>query len=528
MALNTRPTRRLGLLLAVFLTLVVAQPATAAEPGGYEHFHTYSEMKDSIDATVAAHPAIAQRFSMGQSYEGRAIWGVKISDNVGQDEAEPEVFFHGLTHARERLTTEMALYIVDTLTSGYGSDQRITDIVNGREVWIVPMLNPDGAEYDFSGGTFHTWRKNRQPIPGSSEIGVDLNRQFGYQWGCCGGSSSNPASDTYRGPEPWWAPEVQAYRDFIDSRVVDGRQQITSSIGWHTAGRKVLWPYGYTRTNVPPDMAYDDWRTFKALGQELASTNGYTPQQGADWYIVDGEQDDWAHQLYRIFTYTVEMKKGAVLRYYPTLAETEAELANNREAVLRFLEYADCPYRAAGLAATHCGPLNDDFEADRGWSFSADQPSGGWERAIPEASVTTAGTKQKATVSSGQADLVTGAAAGADPNANDIDGQTTALSPAFTLGPGEWRVKFRFTFAHDASATDADYLRLSVVQGASATKIWTVKGKASERNATWTAKMVSLNAWAGQTIRLRFTAVDATGDSLVEAAIENVRVSQTP
>ncbi len=217
-----------------------------------------------------------------------------------------------------------------------------------------------------------------------------------------------------------------------------------------------------------------------------------------------------------------------MLRYYPTLAETEAELANNREAVLRFIEYADCPYRAAGLAATHCGPLNDDFEADRGWSFSADQPSGGWERAIPEASVTAAGTKQKATVSSGQAELVTGADAGADAQANDVDGLTTALSPAIELGPGEWRVKFRFTFAHDATATDADLLRLSVVQGGNTTKIWTVKGKATERNATWTANTVSLNAWAGQTIRLRFTALDGSADSLVEAAVENVRVSQTP
>jgi len=526
-SIPARPSR-LALAAAAVLTLMVAQPAVAAEPPGYEHFHTYAEMKDSLDATVAAHPGIAQRFSIGESYEGRAIWGIKISDNVGVDEDEPEVFIHALTHARERLTTEMALYIVAMLTDGYGSDQRITDIVNGREVWIVPMLNPDGAEYDFSGGTFHTWRKNRQPIPGSSQLGVDLNRQFGYKWGCCGGSSSNPASDNYRGPEPWWAPEDVAYRKFIDSRVVGGRQQIKSSIGWHTAGRKVLWPYAYTRTNVPPDMAYDDWRAFKALGQEIASTNGYTAQQGADWYIVDGEQDDWAYNLYRIFTYTFEMKKGAALRYYPTAAETAAELANNREAVLRFLEYADCPYRAAGLQATHCGPLNDDFEASRGWTFDADSASGGWERAIPEASSTAAGTKQKGKAASGQALLVTGAGAGSSPTANDIDGQTTAVSPMTELGPGSWTVKFRYTFAHDATATAADFLRLTVVRGATTTKVWTIKGKASERNAAWATKTVSLNAWAGETIQLRFVANDGAADSTVEAAIDDVRVFQTP
>jgi hypothetical protein len=236
-----------GVLLAASLLLPV--PVAAAEPTGYEHFHTYAEMKAEIDAAVADHPAIVERFDIGESYEGRTIWGVKISDNVGVDEDEPEVLFESLIHARERLTGEMAMHIIAMLSDGYGSDERITDLVDSREIWIIPMLNPDGAEFDFSGGVFHTWRKNRQPIPGSAQIGVDLNRQFGYMWNCCGGSSGNPASDTYRGPEPWFAPEVVALRDFIDSRVVDGRQQIRASIIFHTAGRMVLWPYGYTKND---------------------------------------------------------------------------------------------------------------------------------------------------------------------------------------------------------------------------------------------------------------------------------------
>jgi aminopeptidase S len=87
-------------------------------------------------------------------------------------------------------------------------------------------------------------------------------------------------------------------------------------------------------------------------------------------------------------------------------------------------------------------------------------------------------------------------------------------------------VKFRFTFAHDAAATPADYLRLGIVRGGSTNAIWTASGKSAERNAAWTTKTFSLTAYAGQTIRLKFTAVDGAADSLVEAAIDNVRVYQ--
>ncbi len=513
--------------LAVASLLASAAPARAAEPAGYEHFHTYAEMETLIDAAVADHPQIAHKLSIGQSYEGREIWAVKISDNVATDENEPEVFFNGLTHGRERLSAEMALHIIEFLTNGYATDARIAEVVDSREVWVVPMLNPDAAEFDFSAGSFRTWRKNRQPIPDSSAIGIDLNRQFGFMWNCCGGSSANPASDNYHGPEPWYAPEVRAYRDFIDGRVVDGRQQIRLSISWHSAGRMVLWPYGYTRQDVPDTMSYDDWRAMKALGQQMAALNGYRAQQGSDLYIVDGDQDDWTYHEHRIFSYTFEMAKGADKRYYPTAAEVASELANNEAPVLLMLEQADCPFRAAGLEATHCGPLNDDFEAERGWTLASTSGTG-WQRSIPEASSTAAGAKQLADVPSGQSDLVTDATSDLDPNANDVDGVTTALSRRITLGPGKWTVKFRFTFAHDAAATSADYLRLGVVRGATANAIWTARGKAAERNASWTTRTLSLTAYAGQTIQLKFTAADGAADNLVEAAVDNVRVYQKP
>ena len=237
-------------IAASALALVVPLHGAAADtvkPAGFEYYHTYAENEQIIDDAVAAHPGIAKKFSIGKSYEGREIWGIKISDNVATDENEPEVFIHGLTHARERASNEMALYLIQLLTNNYATDPRIKAIVDSREIWIVPMLNPDGAEYDMSGGHWHQWRKNRQPIPGSTAIGVDLNRNWGYHWG--GGSghgtdgSINPASDYYRGWAPEVAPEVQDYEAFEASRVINGRQQIVASIGFHSAAREVLWPY---------------------------------------------------------------------------------------------------------------------------------------------------------------------------------------------------------------------------------------------------------------------------------------------
>ncbi len=91
-------------------------------PAGFEYFHTYAQNEQVIDDAVAAHPAIAMKFSIGTSYEGRQIWGIKISDNVATDENEPEVFIHGLTHARERASNEMALALIERLTDDYASD----------------------------------------------------------------------------------------------------------------------------------------------------------------------------------------------------------------------------------------------------------------------------------------------------------------------------------------------------------------------------------------------------------------------
>jgi murein tripeptide amidase MpaA len=521
-----------ALLVVALLLPAAAQARKKTEPAGFEYFHTYAENEQVIDDAVAAHPGIAKKFSIGQSYEGRAIWGIKISDDVATDEAEPEVFIHGLTHARERASNEMALALIELLTDDYSSSSRIKDIVNSREIWIVPMLNPDGAEFDMSGGQWHKWRKNRQPIPGSNEIGIDLNRNWGYHWG--GGSgkgtdgSANPASDYYRGWAPEVAPEVQAYEAFEDGRVVGGLQQIVASIGFHSAAHQVLWPYSYTRKDVPPDMTADDHAAFVALGKEAAARNGYKPKQGSDLYPVYGDQDDWAYHKYRIFGYTFEMKKGASKRYYPSQSELNADINANVPAVLTFLEFADCPYRAAGLER-NCGPLYDDFETDRGWQLNPGSDdsatSGKWQVGTAAKTRNAAGIKQRPPLS-GLADLVTGAAKNGSAKANDVDGgATTARSPQVTLGGGTgWTLEFDYTFAHNAKSSTADYLRVSIGNDV----LFEQLGNSANRNAKWTHVSIDLDAYAGQTVRITVEAADNGADSLVEAALDDIRIYRQP
>ncbi|MFP5379933.1 MAG: M14 family metallopeptidase, partial [Vicinamibacteria bacterium] len=281
-------------------------PSTRTFPAADSGYHTYAEWVAETAAIVAAHPSLVTRTQIGTSYEGRAIWALKVSDNAATDEAEPEILFTHNQHAREHLTVEMALYLLHALTGDYAADARVRAAVDGREIWIVPSVNPDGAEFDVATDDYVFWRKNRQPASPTA-VGTDLNRNWGFGWGCCGGSSGDPASETYRGPSPFSAPETQAVANFVRSRRIGGVQQIRAAIDFHTYGELVLWPYGHTVADTAPGLDADQHATFVAIGQSMAAANGYTPEQASDLYITDGAIDDWLWGQHKIFGYTFEM-----------------------------------------------------------------------------------------------------------------------------------------------------------------------------------------------------------------------------
>ncbi|MEV7869385.1 M14 family metallopeptidase [Streptomyces sp. NPDC088124] len=325
-------------------------------PSADSNYHNYAEMTSEISSVIAANPGIVSRRVIGTSYQGRDIVAIKISDNVATDENEPEVLFTHHQHAREHLTVEMALYLLKNLTSGYGTDSRVTDIVNNREIWIIPDLNPDGGEYDIATGSYRSWRKNRQPNSSAGAVGTDLNRNWAYRWGCCGGSSGSASSETYRGAAAESAPEVKVVADFVRSRVVGGGQQIKAAIDFHTYSELVLWPFGYTTADTTTGMTADDRNAFATVGRKMAASNGYTPEQSSDLYITDGSIDDWLWGAQKIFAYTFEMYPSSSSGggFYPPDEVITRETSRNRDAVLQLLENADCMYRSIGKESQYC------------------------------------------------------------------------------------------------------------------------------------------------------------------------------
>jgi carboxypeptidase T len=208
-------------------------------------------------------------------------------------------------------------------------------------------------------------------------------------------------------------------------------------IDFHTYSELVLWPYGYTTANGDPLQSADQYNTFATIGQELAGTNGYTPEQASDLYIADGVIHDWLWADQRIFAYTFEMYPTSAANggFYPPASVITRETTRNKEAVLRLLGYADCPYRAIGKQAQYCGTggqtvYADTFETGTGWTANPNgtdtAATGRWERADPQPT-DSSGAKQLGTTVSGTNDLVTGASAGASAGENDIDGGATSI-----------------------------------------------------------------------------------------------------
>ena len=220
---------------------------------------------------------------------------IKISDNVGTDETEPEILFNAHQHAREHLTVEMALYLLHLFTDGYGTDSRVTNMVNSREIWIVPDVNPDGGEYDIATGSLPVLAQEPPAQqPARPYVGTDLNRNWGYQWGCCGGSSgSTVVGDLPRPVGVLRAGDPAAAR----LRQQPGGRRRAADQGEHRLPHLLAAGALAVRLHHRQHRARPERRPAAArsrtLGQQMAATNGYTPEQSSDLYITDGTIIDW-------------------------------------------------------------------------------------------------------------------------------------------------------------------------------------------------------------------------------------------
>lgn len=270
--------------------------AAAGNPG----YFTYAEMSTAMLALQTANPTLVTRFTIGNSALGTAIYGIKISDNVGTDESEPEVLFTGLQHAREAIGGTSLIFFMQYLVANYGNaDQKIKGLVDNREIYIIPCLNPDGYAYNYSGVTGFPvtggglWRKNRRFTGGAAaNIGVDLNRNYSIDWGNCAGASSScgsstPTDDTYFGTSAFSEPETQALRNFVYQR------HFINAIDQHCFGPYYSLPYG--RPSLHPVLNHVDSSYYTYVPALMGFYNGHragnSPETVA--YEVAGGIKDW-------------------------------------------------------------------------------------------------------------------------------------------------------------------------------------------------------------------------------------------
>lgn len=302
-------------------------------------YHNYDELKAALELVHQTYPTVTKLFSIGKTIEGRDILGIRISGDLDHASEMPAVIFMGGHHAREHLSVEMPLRFVQDLLKRYqAGEARIVGIVNSRDIHVIPAINPDGLEYDIATGSYKMWRKNRRQNSNGT-YGVDLNRNYGFQWGT-GGSSSSPSSDTFKGPAPFSEPETQALKKYVEDN-----QNISILLSFHTYSKLILYPWGHKYDSISDQK---DLRVHEIMAQTMAQWNGYTPQQASDLYIASGDTTDWAYGQEKIFAFTFELDPANSFGgggFYPGAGVIKEVIQKNTEPCLYLLEYADNPYR---------------------------------------------------------------------------------------------------------------------------------------------------------------------------------------
>jgi hypothetical protein len=263
-------------------------------------YHSYAELEADLQALERAHPRTARLFTIGLTLEGRKIYALKISDNVAQDEEEAEVLFLGCHHAREWISVEVPFLLANHLLEHYASDAEVRRAVDESEVWIVPLVNPDGLEYSIH--YYRYWRKNRR-LNADGSFGVDLNRNYDYGWAYDDkGSSPVPASDIFRGPAPFSEPETQAVRDFF------GQREFQALVTYHSFSQVILYPWGYTLSPTDKDALHQSLAAGMSTLMEAVNGRvyGFGPA-ASSLYLTNGDMTDWAFGVSGIPAYTIEL-----------------------------------------------------------------------------------------------------------------------------------------------------------------------------------------------------------------------------
>jgi hypothetical protein len=284
----------------VSLPLLMGGTCVTPPPGPPDAglYHTYDEVVAELGQLQANFADLAQIVELGASVENRKIVALKISDNPAVEEDEAEILFVGGHHAREWISVDVPLLLAKYLLENYSTDARIQNLIDNGEIWILPLLNPDGHQYSVLSNRL--WRKNRRDN-GDGTFGVDLNRNYSYEWGGPG-SSGSTVSETYRGTEAFSEPETQVVKELAAA------QNFVAMISYHNFSQLVLFPWGYTNSPAPDQTLLQGLAV--TMADSILAVHGvrYTPEQSSDLYLASGDATDWLYGETRAPSFTIELR----------------------------------------------------------------------------------------------------------------------------------------------------------------------------------------------------------------------------
>lgn len=289
-------------------------------------FMTYEAIVAKLQTIAKANPNLTTLVDLGTTWEtvqgkaNRHIWAIRLTNNANKG-PKPKALFTAGHHARELAPPEVAMRLIDELIGKYGKDDQITKLMDTREAWIVPVLNPDGR-VNVEGGDA-MWRKNRHTF--TRGVGVDLNRNYDSHFS---EGDTNVNSDAYHGEAAFSEPEIHGLRDLY------GKEKFAVSMDYHAYAGAVIWPPGWNRGNTADQAA------FAKIGQTITAKNGYDADTIARrFYLAPGSICDWAYEKHGVMAFGAEM--GTSFR--PSAAELPKLYAENRDGALYLLQIADNP-----------------------------------------------------------------------------------------------------------------------------------------------------------------------------------------
>ncbi|HUU82842.1 MAG TPA: M14 family zinc carboxypeptidase [Phycisphaerae bacterium] len=310
------------------------RPATR---GTWDAYMTLAEILSVLNDLATSRPDLCEVTSFGTSIDGRQLWALHITGSAAAP--KPAVVYNALMHCREWLTAPVVLYLADHLVNNYDSDPAIAYLVDNVDIYLAPCVNPDGYVYTWTSQRY--WRKNRRSN-GDGTWGVDLNRNWGYEWGYDDiGSSPVTSSETYRGPFAFSEPETTWLSNFILSR-----PGLLAYMDYHTYGQKLMWPWGYDYLGGPDEP---DGTTFQTLGDAMQAliegVHGVSYAAGPlaeTIYLANGCSVDWAYGEAGAAAFTIELRPagGGLPAFNPPPTEILPTCQENLPAILHLTEWA--------------------------------------------------------------------------------------------------------------------------------------------------------------------------------------------